>query len=128
MTTPSSSPKRSAAPSNPAPESPRIARERRTIRAMVGIYCRAHHGTRGPLCTECQELFDYATARLARCPFGAQKTVCAKCPVHCYKPDMRTRIRAVMRFAGPRMLWRHPILALRHQFDGLRQSRKKWKG
>jgi hypothetical protein len=27
---------------------------------------------------------------------------------------MRARIQTVMRYAGPRMLWRHPVLALRH--------------
>lgn len=36
------------------------------------------------------------------------------CPVHCYKRDMRERMRQVMRYAGPRMLWVHPVAALRH--------------
>jgi hypothetical protein len=30
---------------------------------------------------------------------------------------MRARIKEVMRYAGPRMLYRHPILALWHQWD-----------
>lgn len=111
----------------------RLLRERRTIRAMIGIYCRAHHGTghngagrRGggdDLCDECAELHDYAMARLDHCPFGCDKTTCAKCPIHCYKPEMRERVRTVMRFAGPRMLTRHPILAILHQTDAIR-SRK----
>jgi hypothetical protein len=53
-------------------------------------------------------------ARLAKCPFQENKSTCANCTVHCYKPDMRQRVRAVMRYAGPRMMWRHPILALTH--------------
>ncbi len=52
--------------------------------------------------------------RLAKCPFGTQKTTCRECPVHCYRPAERTAMKDVMRFAGPRMLWRHPFLALRH--------------
>ena len=71
-----------------------------------------------------------ADTRLERCPFGEQKPTCANCLVHCYKADMRERMREVMRFAGPRMLRRHPILALWHVLDGFREpqelpSRKK---
>ena len=31
--------------------------------------------------------------------------------------------REIMRYAGPRMLFRHPILAIAHQLDGLRKTR-----
>lgn len=102
---------------------PRMDREKRTIRAMIGIYCRAHHCGRRALCGECRELLDYAFARLDRCPFGEEKTPCAQCPIHCYKPAMRERVRDVMRYAGPRMLLRHTWLALRHQLDGVRRKR-----
>lgn len=103
---------------------PRIAREKRTIRAMIGIYCQAHHRPTAGLCAECAELLGYAFCRLDRCPFGADKMTCARCPIHCYKPAMRQRVRAVMRYAGPRMLWRHPVLAIWHMLDG-RKRRKK---
>jgi len=100
----------------------RLARERRTIEAMIGLYCRAHHGTRGQPCPECRTLLEYAWVRLEKCPFQEGKTTCARCPVHCYRPDMRTRVRAVMRYAGPRMLLRHPVLTLLHMLDGLRRE------
>jgi len=102
-------------------ESARIAREKRTIRAMIHIYCRDHHGSSGELCPECADLLDYARGRLDRCPFGAKKPPCADCPVHCYKPAMRDRVRRVMRYAGPRMIFKHPILAVLHMLDGRRQ-------
>jgi hypothetical protein len=99
----------------------RRGRELETIEAMVRMYCRGHHGGGGtPLCTECAVLFDYASRRLGRCVFGDAKPTCAKCVVHCYSEDMRERIRTVMRWAGPRMLLRHPILALFHKLDGRR--------
>jgi Nitrous oxide-stimulated promoter len=99
----------------------RIAREKRTVAAMVAIYCRGRHGCgRGPLCETCHELLDYAHCRLDRCPFGARKTACVDCPIHCYKPAMRERVKEVMRYAGPRMLLRHPILAVFHLLDGRR--------
>jgi hypothetical protein len=101
----------------------RIIREKRTVRAMIGIYCRSRHGERRGLCAECSELMQYAECRLDACPFEAEKTACARCPIHCYRPTMRARIKEVMRYAGPRMLWRHPILAMWHWRDSRRGGR-----
>jgi predicted amidophosphoribosyltransferase len=109
-------------------DSPRIAREKQTTRAMIAMYCRDQHGSADDLCGGCRELLDYAYCRLDRCPFGADKTTCAKCPIHCYKPAMRERVREVMRYAGPRMLLRHPMLALRHWLDGLRVAKELPRG
>lgn len=91
----------------------RRVRELKTIEVMINMYCAAHHhGV--PRCADCTELFDYAQRRLQRCVFGDAKPNCAKCVVHCYTRDMREKIRIVMRWAGPRMLLRHPILGIRH--------------
>ena len=101
----------------------RRLREYHTVLAMFGIYCRDKHKQTRPageeLCAECSELRDYAITRLCKCVFAEGKPTCAKCPVHCYKPDMREKISAVMRHAGPRMLLAHPVLAIRHLVDGL---------
>ncbi len=69
------------------------------------------------LCADCLELLEYAHKRLDHCKFGNEKTSCQKCQVHCYKPEMRERIRTVMRFSGPRMMLYHPIIAIRHLFE-----------
>lgn len=99
----------------------RRIRERTTVAKMIALYCRDHHSPQnGQLCNNCQSLLDYADQRIERCPFGAQKPTCAKCPVHCYRPEKREEIRQVMRYAGPRMLFHHPFLAILHLFDGLR--------
>ena len=97
---------------------PRIRREQRTVEAMIDIYCHDQHGTEETLCAECEALKAYAMERLNRCPFQEDKSTCANCQVHCYKPQMRERIRETMRYAGPRMIWRHPVLAVRHVLDG----------
>lgn len=91
----------------------RRVRELKTIEVMIRMYC-AHHHVGAPLCAECSELFEYAQRRLQRCVFGDAKPNCAKCVVHCYTKDMRESIRIVMRWAGPRMLLRHPVLGVRH--------------
>jgi len=98
----------------------RLLREQKTVSAMLGCYCRGMHGGRGPMCDECRSLLDYATTRLERCRFGGAKPVCAKCPIHCYQARRRAQMQQVMRYAGPRMLWRHPLLAIRHLLDGRR--------
>lgn len=97
--------------------------ETRTVEAMIRIHCRARHGTSSALCTECAGLLEYARTRIVRCPFGGGKPVCNQCTIHCYEASVRERIREVMRFAGPRMAWRHPLLAMRHQLRVLRRPR-----
>ena len=102
---------------------PRMKRERKTIEEMIGVYCHYHHGgTEDKLCADCSQLLDYALLRLKYCPFQEGKTTCGNCPRHCYKPDMRERVRQVMRFAGPRMIWTHPLLAIGHMIDGLQKE------
>jgi hypothetical protein len=95
----------------------RLARESRTLSLMIAMYCRDHHGRGGTLCADCAALDAYAQRRLERCRFGADKPVCSQCPVHCYRPEMRAGIAAVMRYAGPRMMKRHPVLGLGHLVD-----------
>lgn len=100
----------------------RLQREHHILGAMVGIYCEREHRDRGEApCEECRSLLAFAEQRLARCPHGERKPTCANCPIHCYQRDRREQVRAVMRIAGPRMLWRHPLLALRHWLDGFRK-------
>ena len=103
------------------PLSSRLQNEYDTIIIMVKLYCRKQHGESDVLCDECTELLEYSKQRLSNCPFHDQKTTCENCSVHCYKKDMRTKIRDVMRYSGPRMVWQHPVLAFRH----LKDSRKK---
>ena len=91
----------------------RIENEKHTVGLMVRLYCRRHVKNKA-LCTDCAELLEYALRRLDRCKFGEQKPTCKKCPVHCYRPDMRERMRKVMRWAGPRMIFHYPLQAIKH--------------
>jgi len=105
-------------------EPKRIKREKKTIEAMVHIYCKAKHETHGDLCPECTEFLTYARMRLDKCPFQENKSTCGKCLVHCYQPVMREKVKKVMRYAGPRMLLHHPGLALHHVWDGRKKPQK----
>lgn len=98
-------------------------REKTTVALMIQIYCKKKHGQK-TLCHDCQALLDYAMLRSDKCPFMESKTFCSNCKVHCYKPDMRDKIRQVMRFSGPRMIFHHPIMALRHVIESKREQKR----
>jgi hypothetical protein len=100
----------------------RLNREWKTMETMMKLYCRDQHGTTAALCAECQGLLNYANVRLDRCRFGEEKPTCAKCPVHCYQRDRREQVKVTMRYAGPHMLWEHPVMSLRHWLDGFRKA------
>ncbi len=98
-------------------------REKRMVSEMIALYCRKKHGAK-TLCPACRELTEYARQRSDRCPFMETKTFCSNCKVHCYRPDMRDRVRTVMRFSGPRMMFHHPIAAIRHIISTRTEKRR----
>jgi hypothetical protein len=99
-------------------------REKKTVSLMIRIYCKKKHGAKNELCPECQALTDYAIQRSDRCPFTETKTFCSNCRVHCYSADMRERIKEVMRFSGPRMMFHHPVMAVRHVIESKKEKKQ----
>lgn len=97
-------------------EKKKIEKEKRIIEQMIRLYC-LHKEKNEELCDECNELLLYARQRLDRCTFGEKKPACRQCPIHCYKPKMKEKIRLVMRFSGPRMIFYTPIEVLKHLFS-----------
>ena len=77
-------------------------REKKVVSLMISLYCHKKHGNfwksyRGnsSLCVECAEL------------------------------EMRERIKTVMRFSGPRMVFHHPIMALRHVIESKKEKKQR---
>ena len=99
-------------------------KEMHTVYEMIHLYCRKNHKEK-ELCPECLNLYEYARMRIEKCPFMETKTFCSNCKVHCYKPEMREKIRVVMRFSGPRMLFYHPVLAVWHLVCSLKEKQCK---
>lgn len=99
-------------------------REKQTVALMIRLYCRKKHHQKSSLCPDCAALAAYAAQRSDRCPFMETKTFCSNCKVHCYRPEMREKIREVMRFAGPRMLLYHPVMAVRHLIETKREQKR----
>ncbi|MFX1326740.1 MAG: nitrous oxide-stimulated promoter family protein [Promethearchaeota archaeon] len=98
-----------------------LEKERKTIRTMISMYCKNNHDLNSEFCESCLEILEYANKRLDYCQFGEDKPTCEKCPIHCYKLDMREKIRKVMRYSGPRMIYSHPIMGFRHLYKKFRK-------
>lgn len=94
------------------------------VSEMIALYCRKRHGAKSILCADCAALNTYARERSDKCPFMETKTFCSNCRVHCYKPEMREKIRAVMRFSGPRMIFYHPVAAVRHVLETKKEKKR----
>ncbi len=86
------------------------------------MYCRNHHGQGRTLCPECSAVYEYALNKLEKCPFGDKKPPCTQCRVHCYSDSMRDEIGRIMRYSGPRMMLRHPVLTLFYLIN-----KRRWK-
>jgi hypothetical protein len=98
-------------------------REKVIVSQMIALYCKKNHKT-DRLCPDCFALDNYARQRSDKCPFMETKTFCSNCKIHCYKPEMRDKIRIVMRFSGPRMIFHHPIAAVRHIIETRKEKKK----
>ncbi len=98
--------------------------DKQVIIKMISLYCRKKHRRTKDLCVECEELARYAVDRLEKCCFGENKPTCKVCPIHCYNPQMKDKMRVVMRFSGPRMLFVHPIYTLKHIYNEYKRHNK----
>jgi len=99
-------------------------REKQMVTQMITLYCKKNHHTKETLCPDCEALTQYACQRSDKCPFMETKTFCSNCKVHCYKPEMREKIRLVMRFSGPRMIFHHPVAAVRHVVETKKEQKR----
>ena len=98
-------------------------REKEVVSLMIALYCRKKHGCK-TLCPKCAALDAYARQRSDNCPFMETKTFCSNCKIHCYKKDIREKIREVMRFSGPRMIFYHPIMAIHHVIESKKEKKQ----
>lgn len=103
-------------------------KEKEILASMIEVYCRGNkHISRSEkeLCPSCRDLLDYSSLRVDKCPFMETKTYCANCHVHCYKQDRRDEIRQVMKYAGPRIVFKHPLMTIDHGWQSFKDKRRK---
>lgn len=93
------------------------ARDLKTLEAIGRIFCNAHHPDadrdEAGLCPACRNTIDATFARTATCP-NHQRSNCEDCAVKCQRGDAQARIKEIMRYSAPRMLFRHPLMTLEY--------------
>ncbi len=100
-------------------------KQKKMIPIMIKMYCHhAHHTKKDNICDECKELTEYALFRLEKCPFKKNKSFCSTCKIHCYTVENREKIKKVMRYSGPMLLFTHPIYAISHVIETIKYKRK----
>ncbi|NBK96507.1 MAG: nitrous oxide-stimulated promoter family protein [Erysipelotrichia bacterium] len=90
-------------------------KEKRVVDLMIRLYENKHN-------VDLSALKVYANKRIDRCPFMEEKSFCSSCKVHCYQNEYRKQMQLVMRYSGKRMLFYHPVLAIRHVIEMKRQK------
>lgn len=88
-------------------------RDRRTLEAIGRIYCHGNHAHMAKdaagLCLQCRCAVESTLARTIACPNGHEGN-CQDCRIHCQRGEAQERIRKIMHYAAPRMVFRHPIM------------------
>lgn len=118
----------------PPPTSGLTRRELKDLKILAqftSVYCRTHHLpprtvltvsnpelqclplAKSPVCADCAGFLSYAFERRLRCPLE-EKPACKHCPVHCYKPGHREKVREIMRFSGRHLILRGRLDLLWH--------------
>lgn len=100
-------------------------KEIEVVQLMIQKYCNGVHKSKsGFICEDCKALLNYVILCRNRCPYGDNKPFCSNCDIHCYKPVIKSKIRSVMRYSGPRIILSHPLIAIRHLTESKLQKKQ----
>lgn len=102
-----------------------IQANKNIVELMIDLYCRHNHPVfldGNKLCDDCLQLQKYSMLKLDKCPFGQSKPACVSCNIHCYSPEEKKRIRTVMRYACPRMIYKHPAATVKYLYHKLQRQ------
>ncbi|MBG0765596.1 MAG: nitrous oxide-stimulated promoter family protein, partial [Tissierellales bacterium] len=42
-----------------------------------------------------------------------------KCSIHCYEKNVQKKVKEIMRYSGPRIIFYHPITSLKHLISSI---------
>jgi len=92
----------------------KINNEKIIVKMMIDYYCKKNHFPEKNLCCDCEKVIEYAWLKLDKCFYGENKPACLKCEIHCYSAPMRKKIKDIMRYSGPRMIYIYPVASIKH--------------
>ena len=103
----------------------KIDDEKIVVKMMADYYCKKHHYPEKNQCCDCEKLVEYAFLKLDKCFYGEGKPICSECKIHCYSITMRKKIKDIMRYSGPRMIYIHPVASLKHLMAKINFNKNK---
>lgn len=92
-------------------------KEKELLTIMISIYEKGHQ-------QDLSELKEYVFKRIDCCPRKEEKTFCSSCPIHCYQKKYRDQIKEVMKYSGKRMLFKHPLITIKHLINTIKYAIK----
>lgn len=97
-----------------------IPKEKNNIKKTFAVYCNNHHNTSGEtLCPKCTALLATVMIKMSRCPYGITKPICDRCDRLCFGAKQNRDFLEIMNSSQKSMLFKHPILAIKHKLAGM---------
>lgn len=103
----------------------KVSEDKKIISTMISIYCNGNshkaneeNKVKDDICPNCKRLQEYAYSKIDKCPKlkSGKKAICGTCKNNCYMQDdeLSNMMKAVMKYSGPRMILKHPLMTIKH--------------
>lgn len=85
--------------------------KKQVLEKMIRLYCKNNH--KDYLCNDCKNLISYSNIRTDYCKRLDEFFFCSSCDRTCYDNENLEKIRKIMRYSGPRMIYSDPKASVR---------------
>ena len=99
-------------------------REKQMVSQMIALYCRRNHHTKGGPLPRLRSAERLRPPALRSLPVHGDENLLFQLPGTLLQAGDAGKIRAVMRFSGPRMILYHPVAAVRHVVETKREKKR----
>lgn len=105
-----------------------VPKEKQHIKKSFLLYCHKHHGTADEtLCPKCTALLATVMVKMNKCKYGITKPICDRCDDSCLGTAPTREFLKIMKSSGRSMMFRHPIMAIKHKLQSLGVDYAKYK-
>ncbi len=105
-----------------------VPKEKQHIKKSFLAYCHKNHGTNDDkLCPKCTALLASVMVKMNKCMYGVTKPICDRCDKSCFGAAQTKEFLKIMKSSSRFMMFRHPIMALKHKLQSLGVDYAKYK-
>lgn len=105
-----------------------VPKEKKHIKESFLAYCHKNHGTdKETLCPKCTALLASVMVKMNKCMYGITKPICDRCENSCLGVAQTKEFLKIMKSSGNYMMFRHPIMALKHKLQSFGVDYAKYK-